>query len=544
MDERSEHALEFSLAANVTRIVKGIGPQKVSVVGDIVAKVAGVEPMRAPLSTVFALDVSGSMGGAPLEQVVRSVEKLVKLLDETDRIGVVAFGDHATEVAPLAFATRESKELVCHRVRRLAANGQTNIEAALNLAARMFPPRAANERQGVLLLSDGQPNVGAATADGLAPVSAAMRPNVSVSTLGYGINHSDSVLGAIASAGGGRYHFVPDPQTCQHELAMALGAQGDVVAEALSLTLRPAAGVEIVGFAGGLRARYGPEGIVVPLSDLLAGERRIAVVEAHARVDEERLTMDLLWARLKYRRAGRSAESSLEETATIGVGTSPGELVPAVQAKVLLARADDVRQQARALADRGQWDGAASVLRAFMAEIAATPGYAAGSATPLAEVYEMLLDEAVAMERRPNAEQYQAFRKSTLGVSSMALGGPIPGASAGRRSLAISMATAGSYPRACLLALSGPVAGMRYPLGMRNVIGRTGQAAIVIPSDRVSRAHADVFAQDGRYWLADLGSTNATLLNGRPLAHERLPLAPGDVIGVGGVELRYEEEKA
>jgi Ca-activated chloride channel family protein len=539
-----EHAVGFSFEPNVTRIVKGGGPHKISVVADIVAKAAGVEPVRAPLSTIFVLDVSGSMGGAPLEQVVRSVEKLVNLLDETDRVGVVVFGDHATEVAPLTLATREAKHLVCRRVRRLAAKGQTNIEAGLKLAASMFPPRAQHERQGILLLSDGQPNVGQSTPDGLAPVAAAMRPDVSVSTLGYGINHGESVLAAVASAGGGRYHFVPDPQTCQHEFAMALGAQGDVVAEALALTLRPAAGVEIVGFAGGLRARYTGDGVVVPLSDLLAGERRIAVVEAVARVDEERFSVDLISARLTYRRAGRSAEASLEQTASVGVG-SAGDLVPEVQAKVLLARADDVRHQAREVADRGQWEGAAAVLRQFLAEIAATPGFVAGSTTPLAEVYEMLLDEAMAMERRPSAEQYQAFRKSTMAVSSMALAGPsVPQASVGRRSLAISLASAGAFPKACLLGLNGPAPGMRYPLGMKNVIGRTTQAAIVILSDRVSRQHADVFAQDGRFWLADLGSTNTTLLNGQPVHHERRLLSHGDVINVGGVELRYEEEKA
>ncbi len=553
-----EDALSFSLAADLRRIGRG-APQKVHVVADVVAKVEGVEPERSRLSTIFVLDVSGSMSGPPLEHVVRSVEKLANLFDATDRVGVVAFGDYATEVAPRLLATPDHKQRLCSCVRRLAATGSTNLEGGLRLAARMFPPRALEERQILLVLSDGQPNVGLSTADGLVPVVAAMRPHVSVSTLGYGLRHNESVLHAIASAGAGRYHFVPDPQTCQQQFALALGAQGDVVAEALSLTLVPAAGVEIVGLMGGLtggvtpRSGLVPPGrsatgsaalgaLVVPLTDMLCGERRIAVVETLVRVDEQRPAADVLRGRLTYHRARRKAPSVLEETASVEVGAAPGDIAADVHAKVLLARSDDVRRQARALADRSQWDGASRLLRAFLAEIAAAPGFAAGTGTALAEAYELLVDEAMAMERHPNAEAYRAFRMSTLGVSAICLAAPAK-APPGARSLSITMASAGEFPRACLRVLNGPEAGNRFPLGARNSIGRTPASNVVIADPKVSRTHAEVFAQDGRFSVADLGSTNSTWLNGAEVHLERRPLSHGDVLGVGGVDLRYEEER-
>jgi Ca-activated chloride channel family protein len=537
----AEHALGFSLSPNLPNVVPGAGPQRVYFVAEVKTQASGVEPVSTPLSTIFLLDVSGSMSGPPLEHVVRSVEKLVHMVHETDRVGIVAFGDHGTEVSPLVPASTESKQLLCSRVRRLAANGQTNMEGGLRLAASMFPPRGLHERQILLLLSDGQPNVGASTPDALGPVVAAMRPHVSVSALGYGIKHDDSVLGAIAAAGAGRYHFVPDPQTCQHEFALALGAQGDVVAEGLVLTLSPGEGVEILGLAGGLKARFGPGGLVVPLADMLDGEVRIVVAEALVRIDGERRPADVLRGRLTYRRAGRQGDSVLEETARVSVGSVPGEPFPEVQARVLLVRCDDVRQQARVQADRGQWEGAAALLRAFLAEVRAAPGFVAGSGSPLAEAYELLLDEAIAMERRPTKEVYETFRKSTLGMSSVALASRPPSMSP--RSMAMSRASAGDFPRAVLVAVGGPFAGQHFLLGARNTIGRTPAASVVLAHERVSRMHAEVFAQDGRFWLADLGSTNATLLNGERLELERIPLSHGDVIAIGGFELRFEEQK-
>ena len=47
--------------------------------------------------------------------------------------------------------------------------------------------------------------------------------------------------------------------------------------------------------------------------------------------------------------------------------------------------------------------------------------------------------------------------------------------------------------------------------------------------------------RDGEWWLTDLDSRNGTLLNGVPIT-KSVPLADGDVIGVGQVELKLEIE--
>src|SRR5262245_14626473 len=91
--------------------------------------------VREASCTVFALDVSSSMFGAPLDHVVRSVDRLLDALLPDDEVGVVAFADAATEIAAPAPCSAEQKRLVRSRVGRLAADGQTNIESGLVLAA-------------------------------------------------------------------------------------------------------------------------------------------------------------------------------------------------------------------------------------------------------------------------------------------------------------------------------------------------------------------------------------------------------------------------
>ncbi|HID65060.1 MAG TPA: FHA domain-containing protein [Anaerolineae bacterium] len=58
----------------------------------------------------------------------------------------------------------------------------------------------------------------------------------------------------------------------------------------------------------------------------------------------------------------------------------------------------------------------------------------------------------------------------------------------------------------------------------------------------ISRRHAKITAFRGRHLIEDLGSTNGTVVNGRPLNQgQRVPLQPGDHITLGLCELTYSQ---
>ena len=58
----------------------------------------------------------------------------------------------------------------------------------------------------------------------------------------------------------------------------------------------------------------------------------------------------------------------------------------------------------------------------------------------------------------------------------------------------------------------------------------------------VSRRHAKITAFRGRHLIEDLGSTNGTVVNSRPLNQgQRVPLQPGDHIALGLCELTYSQ---
>src|SRR5262249_46252460 len=151
-----------------------------------------------------------SMKGEPIDQVIRSVDRLLDALDggpraggAADEIGIVAFAQGATRVVDPVRVDAAGKRLVRSRVGRLPVDASTNIEAGLDLSAKMLEDTPAGMRRAVVLLSDGAPNVGAHTVEALRDVVRRHRPYVSFFCLGYGADHSEQILGGIGEAGGG-----------------------------------------------------------------------------------------------------------------------------------------------------------------------------------------------------------------------------------------------------------------------------------------------------------------------------------------------------
>lgn len=76
------------------------------------------------------------------------------------------------------------------------------------------------------------------------------------------------------------------------------------------------------------------------------------------------------------------------------------------------------------------------------------------------------------------------------------------------------------------------------PLLPRTLIGRDSNCTLKLDDDFASSEHASI-DWDGRQWtLRDLGSTNGTLLSGKPVREARL--SPGDRIQIGQTSFIFE----
>ena len=486
----------------------------------------GLEAERAPLAVCLVLDVSGSMGGDPIAHVLRSSEIVSELLDARDQLAIVTFSNHAGVRCGLTKCDDEGRKLIAATLRTIGVEGGTNMHAGMEAGAALLMTAPAGLRRTMVVLSDGQPNVGISSATQLAQYTQTLRP-IGVSTLGFGLHHDENVLGAIAVAGSGRYTYIPDPIMARVDLARAALAHGGIVAEKLELEMRLAPGVELLRVLPQTHLRHGGHGVKAAIGDVFVDEHRLLALE---------LSIDLAPSA-----KGQLAEIDVEGHAPNGakyketvklvvdVHGGPHVIDRAAQHAILLVRADATRAEARALADRGSSPAAVSVLRAMIAEIEAADGFVRNDATELSEMREQLEDEAQNYDRKASQAERAHQMRGMMQYTPTAVG-----------TAARPRARAGHAPGA-LVGLSHNAQNQRFMLYTDTSIGRSADNEIPLVHDSLSRRHARIAYIDGKFILTDMGSTNGCAVNGHTL-HGKAELQDGDIVRLGFVEFRFEKK--
>jgi serine phosphatase RsbU (regulator of sigma subunit) len=94
-----------------------------------------------------------------------------------------------------------------------------------------------------------------------------------------------------------------------------------------------------------------------------------------------------------------------------------------------------------------------------------------------------------------------------------------------------------------LVFIAGPNTGRRYKLGEGEyIIGRRSDCQIFVPDMRVSRQHARIVRESGRWQLEDLGSNNGTFVNGNRV--QTADLRHEDEIVIAQNKIRVELPEA
>jgi len=85
---------------------------------------------------------------------------------------------------------------------------------------------------------------------------------------------------------------------------------------------------------------------------------------------------------------------------------------------------------------------------------------------------------------------------------------------------------------------SGPAAGSRYAIsGQVTMLGRHPDSTVFLDDVTVSRRHAEIRADAGRYVISDVGSLNGTYVNGSRV--DSVELAEGDQVQIGKFKLVF-----
>jgi Ca-activated chloride channel family protein len=228
---------------------------------------------RPPISLALVLDRSGSMSGGALETVATAARFLAGQLGAEDRVAVVSYDDTVSLDVPLGAPGPH----VDAALAALRPGGMTNLSGGWLKAREQLAGVDGASR--ILLLTDGHANQGVTDPARLGQlVRTAAGERIGTSCFGVGDGFNEDLLGAMADAAGGEYHFLPQADAAAEAFATELGDLVALAAQNVSVEIRPADGVQWVGVLNDYPATPVDGGVQVALGDAYAGQTRSCVL--------------------------------------------------------------------------------------------------------------------------------------------------------------------------------------------------------------------------------------------------------------------------
>ena len=365
---------------------------------------------RAPLNLALIIDRSGSMQGEKLRNVQRAASHVLDLLDERDRIAVVAYDNQVNLVAASAPVTEATRRELKQRIDALRPGGWTDLSGGWLMGCREVADHLA--AQGVnraLLLTDGLANRGITDIEELTHHARELRKRgVSTSTFGVGLDFNEQLLEALAEQGGGHFYYIERPDQIADVFRRELGELLTVVAREVFLSVDIPRGVA-VELLGDLAHERAGERLRVFLGDICANERRVLYTRVLTPPDAPGTSVVLRgklgYADLDGRTATVSAELAFSYVREVEVLQAPIH-------KELLARASEIElaaaaAQALRLERAGQRVQAQQLMNRSLAAV--SPYMAAPAAAPYQALSEQLAEGLSEQQRKET--HFVAYRK-------------------------------------------------------------------------------------------------------------------------------------
>jgi Ca-activated chloride channel family protein len=209
-DEVSFHLFTYKETGEDGYFLMLITPQYITEEDKIVAK-----------DIIFTIDKSGSMSGTKIVQARQGLSMCLDRLRPEDYFNIITFNDMveqlAPEILPASPAELEKAQVFAGQI---AANGSTNIEAALTTSLGMIT--SSSSPHYIIFLTDGLPTAGERITENLVSIiSEANTSGTRIFSVGFGYDVNTILLDQI-SANSGAYSLYCDPDDNIEEVITSL----------------------------------------------------------------------------------------------------------------------------------------------------------------------------------------------------------------------------------------------------------------------------------------------------------------------------------
>ena len=203
----------------------------------------GTLASRPPQALALVIDRSGSMAGPPLYEACRCAEFVIDRLRPQDPLALVQFDQRVDVLLPAR--PRGDGEAARQAIRTIHDGGSTNLHGGWQAGAAALREVTGTGLKRVILLSDGQANVGCTDDDLIAQaVTEVSGAGITTSTYGLGRHFNENLMIQMAKAGAGNHYYGDTAEDLAEPYEEELSLLANLGWRDVRLTLTPAPGIE------------------------------------------------------------------------------------------------------------------------------------------------------------------------------------------------------------------------------------------------------------------------------------------------------------
>lgn len=322
---------------------------------------------RSPINLALVIDRSGSMGGDRIEQATEAAVMAVNTLNAQDTLSVVIYDDVVDVIVPAAKLNNKDK-LISQIRERLTARGGTALFAGVSRGIKevsKYLDKAHVNR--IILLSDGQANVGPSSTSELAELGKiAARKGIAITTMGIGNGYNEDLMAAIAQYSDGNHVFVQNTGSLEKAFTHEFGDVMSVVAQDVVVEIKVADNVKplrLLGREGDIHDNT----VTVKLNQLYANQEKYVMLEMLPAKGKAAQSKPLADVNVRYNNLATRQKENWDEKMAIRYTASASEVQKAQVEDVIVDSAIQKsaiqNEQALKLIDEGKMDEAKAVLR-------------------------------------------------------------------------------------------------------------------------------------------------------------------------------------
>jgi len=244
---------------------------------------------RPPVNIAIVIDKSGSMTGRKIEKAKEAAIAAIHRLRSSDIVSVVVYDQGVQVVVPATRLT--DKEDAIAKIRQISAGGSTALFAGVSKGSaevRKFLDRDKVNR--VILLSDGQANVGPESPSELGDLGASLfKEKIAVTTLGLGLDYNEDLMTQLAVKSNGNHLFIENADELMAIFDYEFNDVLSVVAQEIVIQVRIPEGVRPVRVLGHDAEIQGQE-VMIQLNQLYAEQERFVLLEVEVPATAESAT--------------------------------------------------------------------------------------------------------------------------------------------------------------------------------------------------------------------------------------------------------------